>query len=67
MMECFILPNGTGKSRLSVVVIFSTTTIVGTFLSRRLWDINFMLGAGGYNLTLSHKADKEHLLHLKRG
>ncbi len=29
MMECFILPNGTEKSRLSVVVIFSITTIVG--------------------------------------
>ncbi len=27
MMECFILPNGTGKSRLSAVVIFSITTI----------------------------------------
>ena len=29
---------------LSAVVILSTTTIAGTFLSRRLWDINFMLG-----------------------
>ncbi len=27
MMECFILPNGTEKSRLSAVVIFSITTI----------------------------------------
>ena len=29
---------------LSAVVILSTTTIAGTFLSRRLWDINFTLG-----------------------
>ncbi len=44
MMEYFILPYGAEKSRLSVVVTFSITTIVGTFLSRRLWDINSMLG-----------------------
>jgi hypothetical protein len=33
---------------LLVVVVFSTTTIVGTFLSRRLWNINFMLGLSLY-------------------
>ena len=42
---------------LSVVVIFSITTIVGTFLSRRLWDINFMLGPVNSHLTVARWYD----------
>ncbi len=49
MLNCYSV--GVGKPRLSVVVIFSITTIVGTFLSRRLWDINFVLGAVDFFLT----------------